>query len=204
MPVFHRGELKVLYIHVPRTGGTSIELFFEKNGFKTEYLDRGQTSDTLNRVRTCSPQHMDADILKKIFKISAFSYIFMTVRHPLERLLSAYRFRASQEKSIPDLTTWTGTMLRAYADNPYVLDNHIRPQSDFWVHGCEVFRQEIGFGPSWVRKISERLQTDFVESAMDTAMRYPSRPDQETTLGADCAALSRHFYRNDYSLFEYT
>ena len=41
MPLFTKGDRSVLYIHVPKTGGTSIEHFFLSNGYAAEYLDTG-------------------------------------------------------------------------------------------------------------------------------------------------------------------
>lgn len=65
MPVFYRDKLKILCIHMPKTGCTAIELFFEDNGFNTQYLDR-DGPNTVDLIRNCSPQHMTAETLSKV------------------------------------------------------------------------------------------------------------------------------------------
>jgi hypothetical protein len=202
MPVFYRDNITILFIHVPRTGGTSVELFFEKNGFRTAYLDRGQAPETLNHVTTCSPQHMDAAILARIFRLSSFDYVFMTVRDPLKRICSAYKLHAHLDTDITAAGIWIRTRLREYADDPYIVDNHIRPQADFWVPGCDVFRLEDGLDAAWVEKLSQRIGFHFPVSDVDRAMEYTVEPSR-LALDADCIAAVRNFYRQDYELFGY-
>lgn len=92
MPVFQRDGKKVLFLHVPKAGGTSIEEFFKKNDWEISFLDRGGDL-SWNKFMKCSPQHMHAEILEKIFKINSFHAIFITVRHPFERIKSEFKWR---------------------------------------------------------------------------------------------------------------
>src|SRR5690349_24415788 len=93
MPVFVRGAIKVLYIHVPKTGGNAIMKFFASNGFDIEFCDLSSTSDGLNALRTCSPQHYHGELLAKTLRLNSFSYTFMTVRDPVQRLKSEFLWR---------------------------------------------------------------------------------------------------------------
>jgi len=106
MPVFFRGSYRILFIHVPKAGGTSIEAFFEANGFKTAYLDRGGSPESLNAVRRCSPQHMHAALLEALFDPDMFDYVFMTVRHPVRRLLSKVVMELGAAASVTRLEQW--------------------------------------------------------------------------------------------------
>ena len=205
MPIFYKDNIKILYVHVPKTGGTAIELFFEENGFKIAYLDRGQGEDRglLNRSRLCSPQHMESAILARLFRFSSFDYIFMTVRHPLGRIISEYKMRASEKRELPEINLWIRRSLRNYNDNPYLLDNHLRPQSEFWVPGCEVFKQEDGFDSAWIDHISRRVSCRFAERKVKVAMKFDIQSAGEADLEGDSIKLLKEFYKTDYMMFGY-
>jgi hypothetical protein len=204
MPVFYRDNLKVLYIHVPKTGGTAIELFFSDNGFSTAYLDRGQSLSTLNPVRCSSPQHMEAAILSKLFKLSSFDYVFMTVRDPIARILSEYKVHIIHlQHNIPDVNAWVRDSLIRYNDDPYMFDNHIRPQTEFWLPGADVFKQEDGFGPGWVEAISRRIAYEFRNRTVEIAMKFAGPDAARENLTEESIASLRRFYRLDYAMFGY-
>jgi len=200
MSVFIRDDLRVLYIHVPKTGGTAVEFFFEKNGFLTSFIDRGGDYSIVPMMK-CSPQHMHAEQLHAVLHVNRFSYRFMTVRHPVARLLSEYRMRAIMQESIEDVDTWIGITLDACAKNPFVIDNHIRPQVEFWVPGCDVFKHEDGFGEAWVRRVAEQIGCEFLNTEVDVVMRFPSSVN--ATPSATSLARVRDFYQRDFEVFGY-
>ena len=203
MPVFRKDDLTILYIHVPKSGGTAIELFFEKNGFEIDYVDRTGTKQSLNRVRRCSPQHMHTTQLREIFDTGRFSHVFMSVRHPVSRIISEYKMRLSVQPNVPEFSNWVHDTLRQYQTNPFVLDNHIRPQSEFWLPGCRVFRQEDGFGPEFVAELSRFLSVKFSDQRVDHAMRFDNVKNVAVPVPHDTKALLDVFYRMDFSLFGY-
>jgi hypothetical protein len=200
MPVFIKDHFRVLFVHVPKTGGTAVEFFFEKNGFAVSFVDRGG-ANSLVPVMKCSPQHMHAAMLREILHLRGFGYMFMTVRNPIDRLVSEYRMRAVMQSQIDDIDAWIDYVLGAYGGNNFMIDNHIRPQSEFWLPGCEVFKQEHGFGAAWVRHLRDKIACDFAHTEVEVAMRFgavaPRRPS--------VASLRRirEFYAGDFELFGY-
>ncbi len=200
MPVFIKGQARVLFIHVPKTGGTAVEFFFEKNGWDISFVDRGG-DHSLVPVMHCSPQHLHADVLQQVFRLKGFSYMFMTVRNPLDRLVSEYRMRAHMQATIEDIDTWVEAVLGGFQQNPYLIDNHIRPQAEFWVPGCEVFKQEYGFGEAWVDHIASRVGGRFDHRQVGVEMRFDAvaRP----ALSVAAMRRVREFYARDYELFAY-
>ena len=200
MPVFLQDHFRVLYIHVPKTGGTSVEMFFEKNGFDAAFLDRGGRN-SLTPVLKCAPQHMHAAQLREILHLPGFSYRFMTVRHPVTRLVSEYRMRAVVQAHIAPVDEWVAYVLDTYPRNPFMNDNHIRPQSEFWLPDCDVFRQEDGFGPAWAEQIAARIGCTFAVREVDVAMRFDAAPKVQPS--ADSMRRIRDFYARDFELFGY-
>lgn len=201
MPVFTKDQLRVLYVHVPKTGGSAIEAFFEKNGFDISFYSSVRVDPVLPGV-ACSPQHLHADALRAVFGLGSFRCVFMTVRDPVSRLISEYRMRAAlHDGPSDDFDTWLDNVLRYYAGDPFMLDNHIRPQAEFWLPGCAVFRQEDGYGDAWVRQIGARLGCDFADPHVDNAMAFEQVPRPRPSRAS--LRRIRDFYARDYDLFGY-
>lgn len=204
MPTFHKEGQTILYVHVPKTGGTSIELFFENQGFQTEYLDRSSGPQSLNEVRKCSPQHMHGTTLAKIFDLSKFSYIFMTIRNPFTRIQSEYRMLRHGNLAGPEINAWIESVLIKYETNPFVLDNHIRPQAEFLVPGCQVFRQENLGELAWASDIAKKLPLEFEAGELTRHMDFSNEPSlANETIDDARRGLLRQFYEKDFALFGY-
>lgn len=149
MPIFRKNDVSVLFIHVPKTGGTTIEDTFLANGYQMTFRRGGRYGprNAFDEENGCSPQHMHAALLERHFAGERFTRIFCLVRHPLARFLSEYRFRAeSGHKLAQDgVDSFARQVLWRYARrDPMVLDNHIRPQVDFPWRSCTTFRLEDG------------------------------------------------------------
>jgi Sulfotransferase family len=204
MPIFHKDGKTILYVHVPKTGGTSIEVFFESHGFQTEYIDRSIGPHSLNRLRKCSPQHMHANMLASIIDLSKIDYTFMTVRNPLSRIASEYWMHHHQNPAGLNLNAWIEYILSAYERNSYVVDNHIRPQVEFLVPACRVFRQEDLSDRAWITDVAEKLSMSFEADRVGQHMKSPAerrRPNEvidETRRG-----MLMKFYERDFAVFGY-
>jgi hypothetical protein len=200
LPVFSRGDVTVLYVHVPRTGGTSVEKFFMHNGF-TRLMHSRDGLRTVLRVLSCSPQHYHADLLKGVFRLERFDYTFMTVRHPVDRIKSEYELRWQRGSERRPFDEWVEETLARYATDPYVLDNHIRPQHEFLVPGSDVYRVEDGLGDAWVELLSERSGIAFDTRIVPGRYERPSSP--EITVGERSLELLERFYAQDYATLGY-
>jgi hypothetical protein len=202
MPLFVKHTISVLYIHVPKTGGSSIEQFFELNGFRREFLDTGPDF-SFNGYRHCSPQHMHAEHLRMAVRLSRLTYIFMTVRHPMKRLLSEFKTRVRDDGISTSLSAWVDDTFREYIADPFIIDNHIRPQSEFWIPGCDVFRQERGFGPDFVERLEQRTGMIFPERNVGHGNAGPDLPVREEEIEQVRPAV-RQFYQPDFLTFGYS
>lgn len=145
MPVFTKDNKNFLFIHVPKTGGTSIETVFYQSGWNISYVDFGGQG-SLNHLRRCSPQHMHKEMLQSIFNLDKFDEIFMLVRNPYKRLCSEYCWanRANLDSAMA-IDPWVKEAIKAYTKDNYILDNHLRPQNEFQVPNTVVYKLEQGF-----------------------------------------------------------
>ena len=119
MPLFTKQGQAVLYIHVPKTGGTSVEHFFIGNGFAADYMDTGGPK-SLNQFRRCPPQHMHAEQILAVLRPSRCGYVFATVREPLARIVSEYRMRARGHAEFPRLPAWWEQSVKRYLEIPTI------------------------------------------------------------------------------------
>jgi hypothetical protein len=201
MPIFKNGEKYLLYVHVPKTGGTFVESFLQENGYEIYWIDGGDAS-TLLPVLKCSPQHVHAELLSAMLTIDSFDYIFMTVRNPFDRIVSEYYMRMRHLGLTETFGVWLRRIMKEYESNPYVLDNHIRPQVDFLLPGAKTFRLENGFGQAWI----ERLQADLNVEFEHKTVSYDHLRGQDAAsieMTEEERALIRAFYAADFKAFGY-
>jgi hypothetical protein len=203
VPVFFKGSRRVLFIHVPKAGGTSIEAFFEANGFKTAYLDRGGSPESLNPVRRSSPQHMPAALLQALFDPSKFDFVFMTVRHPMRRLASKFAMETMSGGTCEDFGPWLVRMLALVRQNRAAMDNHLRPQADFWLPEAHVFRMEDGFGAAFIDRLECGIGLAFTQRTMRRDMRATVSAPDYAQVDLRIQKDIRNYYDIDFLQFGY-
>lgn len=176
MPILRSGTRVVFFSHIPKTGGSSVESYLRSKGSLSFCTDRSAPESL--RV---TPQHLHRAEIDRLFAPNLFDASFAVLRDPVARLLSEYRWRASKPRGTAlkrhpglrrrlsrlhpalrgaDLSfdAWVPVIFDAWLADPYVLDNHIRPQAEF-VAGCDrLFALEKGLDPvfDW---IDERTDT---------------------------------------------
>ncbi|WP_278235135.1 sulfotransferase family 2 domain-containing protein [Isoptericola sp. AK164] len=208
MPVFVRDDKSVLFVHVPKTGGTSIENLFRSSGYRMSYCDRrsGTKGPWFNGYRRASPQHMHREALEAELRLDRFTAIFMVVRDPVARFRSEYVMRNYRDlrTDAASVDRWAAGALEGYLENPYLHDNHLRPQSEFYVPGSEVFRYEDGLD-----RAIERLDSVYDLGVGSTVPRA-QRPEEAAGVSTADVEVSdrlrrglREFYRSDYEQFGY-
>ena len=142
MPVYLKeGRQPQLFIHIPKTGGSSFSAGMIEAGWREIFSIRGVHANDLS-FAYCSPQHYHAEILESLFDLVRFEKIIAILRDPFARLVSEYCWQLHQGMTGLAPAEWISVAFRNYSDNPYLYDNHIRPQSDFILKGATLFRLE--------------------------------------------------------------
>ena len=148
MPVYDTPFGNILFIHVPKTGGSTIEehLASHSSPFtKREIIDRSVP---------CSPQHYHGAVLERTLREVPLRYAFMIVRHPVDRVVSEFKFQTRKPWKFyrrVSFSYWLQYHLKRATQRPYHRDNHFRPQHEFSIPGTEVFRFEDGLTPCFTR-----------------------------------------------------
>ena len=199
MPVFTKGNQRVLFVHVPKTAGSSVNKLFVNNGYERSYYSESSKEPYKG---LCGPQHMDAELLNGEFDLSEFDYIFSVYRDPIDRHLSEFTWApwglCGQDIYTEDLfDDWCPKIFQAYRQNPYRFDNHIRPQSEFYVDGIDVYDFEnIG---DLTEKLCDRIGLDKTDLPYERSSR---RDDRDYVIYDTTISVIEEFYKSDYEWAE--
>jgi len=208
MPIFTISNKRVLFIHIPKTGGTTIE----------RHLKRLGRVDLLNGNRKqfkelpCSPQHFHISVLNSLFNLNEFDYIFAVVRCPFARIKSEFqmRIRGKQKKSSvtkPDINPWLTNTLAQYGKNKFIYDNHIRPQIEFLYDmennflstKIDVFNFDIGI-PVILEKVFSILDIKFQYSENLRGQTF--QKFDTVDLSSESCNKIKNFYNKDLELLD--
>ena len=122
--------IPVFFMHIPKTGGSSVEKYFKILGSKVQFFEEFNHLQDLMR---CSPvNHLDYQLIDKIFDLKKFVFRFAIIRNPFSRLASEFRFRKGRNRNwSKDVTIydrvepWCLDVLSSYAKNQYYFSNHL-------------------------------------------------------------------------------
>ncbi|SLN38471.1 Sulfotransferase family protein [Roseivivax jejudonensis] len=215
MPVLRANGRVVFFSHVPKTGGTSVEAYMRAKGPVALYTEN-RAAEGLR----ATPQHLHRAVIDAMVPEGFFDASFAILRDPMARLMSEYRWRASRrgyviQRDPPRVTKmlrkvskrlgrkrlvfdeWVALTLDGYGRDPWIYDNHIRPQTEFVAEGDTLFRFEDGLEPVY-RWIDGATATDPAEGTFwfkKTEGRLEITPSETTR------ARVRAFYAADYELW---
>lgn len=207
MPVFNKDKKYLLYIHVPKTGGTSMEMLFQQNGWRSAYLDLNIKGKSFNHVRICSPQHMHSEMLQQQLQLHKLDGMFMTTRHPYNRFCSEYCYhnKSNCDTSEKAVENWARKIFKAYSKDNFILDNHFRPQHEFYVPGTEIYKLEKGF-KRIVGDLSRRYKIELPYQEMHEMSREKENhfPSSDVKLNDTVKSMLNTLYQKDFQQFGYS
>lgn len=196
MPLFIQKKQKVLFLHIPKTGGTTVEEFLEQ---EFEMLCHSVGKPGALKV---TPQHLQESDLRMIFNGVFWDYSFAIVRNPYDRIESEYFYRTKsaikEYGKRPGFSKWVLNNIANVKKNPYHLDNHLQPQCYFIEEGTEVFYFEDGF-PYIMNSLIEKLH--LINVYEDKKKNASERKPVEWSIEARLAV--NEFYVQDFQLFDY-
>jgi glycosyltransferase involved in cell wall biosynthesis len=193
MPLFSKDGKELLFIHIPKCGGTSLEKIFRPE-LKMSLYHEGP-----GELR-CSPQHFHASYLESLFDYRIPPSIAV-VRNPFDRLVSEFMYQRQQGliENI-EFDQFVNNSLGEYWQNNYVHDNHIRPQVEFIASDTVIFRLEeagIEAARNYITKFfaftkKAKMPKENVSKKIDFAIS-PQTID-----------LINSFYQRDFEFLGYT
>lgn len=144
MPYFELNDHKILFIHIPKTGGNSIKNYFLK---KTNQISEHNLISIKNKInKVCLEHQLLANILNNnlknmnktlnldtIYILENYNKIITVVRNPYYRIISHLFFTKmlNENSTIDDCTRALVSRFDNYFKLESCNDNHIRPQFEF-------------------------------------------------------------------------
>lgn len=201
MTVFVKDNKKILYIHIPKTGGTTIKKTFEESGWEVSWFLSGSHKDLSlapSGVRTYALAHLYYEKLSTVFNLEKdFDYIFTIVRNPYERIVSEYNYRKAYDKK-KFLEWFDDVTKKAIETDMWFNDNHIRLQSDY-----------IGPAINKIYKFEEGHQNILkeIENKFDIKFQNTERNDNKSIKKLSVDGIDKeivyNFYKKDFELLGY-
>ena len=189
-------DQKAIFIHIPKTGGTTIERLMGIHG---------SCHATAADLRDCSPADFDGALR------------FAVLRNPMERAISIYRYAKSggnKTKRDKEKFGWTTNLsfsnfVKAL---PAQREINFAPQSHFIVDDSKIDKllvdevlctEHLANGWQRLSTLEPKVLT-FGDFPRERARKTPSRIEQVTEdhLNADTETRLREFYTHDFELWE--
>lgn len=190
---------RVLYIHIPKTGGSSVEKWMSSMG------PLRMKAAGFPLVTKVTPQHFRMHDVRYLLGEGYFEYAFTFIRNPYSRLESQFRMRAhlGQKgfwKQWPTFSNWLEDMLNRARQDAFAFDNHLRPQWEFIGTGVEIFKLEDGLLQG-LSRVAEKIGVEPPEEvphelSVDKSL-YPLEWDLSDRLKV------QEFYQKDFEVFGY-
>lgn len=209
MPVFRIGDKLHYYAHVPKCGGSSVEAYLKTRFGALAFLDtRFLDLPAARRWTKSSPQHLPFRAFTRLIPEDWIASSFAVVRHPVKRLVSAFRYQVEVEGTVAPLWSideWFDDWLGRAEAEPFLYDNHLCPQSAIVPAGATVFRLEDGLDA-----IVPHL--DALAGDAKGARRIPAENVRRKGMSPDAERLKpspetvariAEFYAEDFARFGY-
>ncbi|MDK9701673.1 MAG: sulfotransferase family protein [Sulfuritalea sp.] len=141
MPFIECNGKRLLFIHIPKTGGTSIEESMK------DVADVCFCSRAIPPSLKVPPEHFTWSDYAALFPAGHFDYAFAVIRNPYHRIESEYRMRAILSSqglwgATAGFSVWLANSIHQAGRDKHFLANHFRPQVEFLGSGVRVFRYE--------------------------------------------------------------
>ncbi|HUQ38053.1 MAG TPA: sulfotransferase family 2 domain-containing protein [Aestuariivirga sp.] len=152
MPVFAINGKSVLFIHIPKTGGTTVEKVLSQFGSMSLHSNGNCLKDQFRGGWLSKPvplQHLHGALLRRLILPDQFDLVFMLVRDPVQRMLSEYRHsrELGRPEALLSFSVWLQISLRLVRSDPAFRNNHFRAQADYHIEGARVLHFEDGMLP---------------------------------------------------------
>ena len=126
MPLFEKNGRRIVFIHIPKAAGSSVEALFKEQGWSLGFYQRIKDRDAI------AHQHYTYSDLKSHIPDIDDLCSFAIVRDPFDRIISEWVYQSERMRTsdleFNDFVRHVDCSLQL--DRTY-WDNHWRPQTDF-------------------------------------------------------------------------
>jgi hypothetical protein len=193
MPIFRFQSRILLFVHIPKTGGTSVEKMLKDAGG----IEAMRNSEQIPNL-PCTPQHFHAEIVERLIPDAFYDFAFTIVRNPYDRLVSEFKMRVVAAGRDLSFDAWVDRTLVRYSRNRFANDNHIRPQTEYLFGNVQIYR----FEDNPLSRVADQLRTFGIQAPPD--MPWERRGAAASfALSARTISLIRELYAKDFERLGY-
>jgi hypothetical protein len=209
MPIFRIGDKLHYYAHVPKCAGSSVEAYLARRFGPLAFVNTRFLSDPeASRWTKSSPQHLPLDAFHKLIPEDWIASSFAVVRHPVKRLVSAFRFQVEVEKTVAPLWSideWFDDWLKRKDTEPFGYDNHIRPMADLIPADAAHFQMEAGLDPvvAHLDRLAGNKEGERDIAPENVRKKKMAGDAQRLTPSPETLARIADYYAEDFSRFGY-
>ena len=203
MSLFIKGKTSILFLHVPKCGGSSISELFRRMGFSITLEMRGLPAQEC----LIAPQHQICENLKSILNFNKLNSVFIVTRNPYDRIVSEFnwQFRSVEPSDRPDINLWIIESLERASINCSHADNHFRPAIDFLDEDipCHIFKLEdrIELIAEFFTEYNNSPETLGIPNEKDSKnFNYTTA---KTKLNNSSINAINTYYQHDFLAFDY-
>lgn len=201
MPIFH--NTKILFIHIPKTVGSSIEKYLEQK----ENIKLNEEKNVMNLFSyvahdglPSSYQHLTYKDIIKFYPNSKDYKIFCCIRNPYDRLVSEYHYQISLKtwESNSELQADFTKFVKFYLGNKSMFDNHKLPQHKF-IESCEKEIKILKY-----ENLQEEFKEYFGEELKYHILQSIDRTNYKYYYIAETKEIVYNYYKDDFNIFGYS
>ena len=204
MPVIKTNGKLLYFAHVPKCGGASVDEYLiarfgsHNIGFLDSRFSSAAHKKSWNRT---SPQHIAWTHRQKIMPDNIFDHQFALVRHPMNRIISMFKFNHRRLRG-ENFHSWLLSIERLMKDDPYYLDNHARRAIEIVPPGAKIFKLEDGLGliPEWLDRMVGGKDPNGLK--IGHTNKSPTNVNEISITDGD-VSIVYDIYRKDYDHFGY-
>jgi hypothetical protein len=210
MPLFFTRKKKILYIHIPKNGGTAISKALSKHGYS--YLIQ-KYPENKNNV---SSMHLTSEEINKILNQNNLNvdFEFTIVRDPYTKLESEYFYQFGSIYRIKEWSIKTIYKLKYFLsfnnfikkelnianNNLQYKENHFKPQVKFLTSKTKIYKYENNFTD--LKKDLLNYEIDF-EIGVKPYTRGRLSKIFRIKWEKSTIQLVNEFYKDDFDAFGY-
>ena len=200
----YKKKLKILFIHIPRTAGSSIEDTFILNSFEVSYFYREHIDNHLPGI---SPQHYSLEYFLKNQLYKDIDFIFTVVRHPITRFLSAFAFNLEHSRmgEYTNINDFVNDIFEKKISIINTFDNHFNTMT-FFLDGykkmVKIFRfEELILFNSKINSIFQKYTKEVCFK--DMLIVNQSKINDNIFLSKNSIKMLGSIYKDDFINFNY-
>jgi len=210
VPYIKINGVNIYYIHIPKTGGSSImNWFYNIIDLSDECEgDIRFYNPQIPLFLNITPQHFRYIDISLFLNFRDVDHIFSIVRNPYSRIISEYYYSTQhihlKFRKRPDFNQWVQKQLTQFKKNYFHSDGHYIPQADFTEDNVKIFRYEDGF-----QLIENEIRSWLnLNSLSDYHIPHINKSTEKNIESLNIASTTKNLiqdiYRIDFDKFNYS